>query len=82
MHCVLPLLLSVRSPDVSFCGYTVPHPLENKMNIRLQTFGAPATAVFRKALDQLNSINVHMLSVFEEAATEYEQRKSQEPKEQ
>lgn len=25
------------SPDVDFCGYTIPHPSEPKMHVRLQT---------------------------------------------
>ena len=32
--------ISLFSPDVSFCGYTVPHPSENKINLRVQTKGA------------------------------------------
>lgn len=31
------------SPQVTFCGYSIPHPAENKMNIRLQTAGACAS---------------------------------------
>ncbi|GMF23824.1 unnamed protein product [Phytophthora lilii] len=27
----------MRNPDVDFCGYTIPHPSEPKMHIRLQT---------------------------------------------
>ena len=27
------------SPDVEFCGYSIPHPSEDKMNIRIQTYG-------------------------------------------
>lgn len=27
------------SPDVEFCGYTIPHPSESKMNVRIQTYG-------------------------------------------
>ncbi|KAG2382396.1 hypothetical protein C9374_005598 [Naegleria lovaniensis] len=27
----------MKNKKVSFCGYTVPHPLEAKMNLRLQT---------------------------------------------
>ena len=27
------------SPSVEFCGYTIPHPSEPRMNIRIQTFG-------------------------------------------
>lgn len=28
-----------NSPDVELCGYTIPHPSETKMNIRIQTWG-------------------------------------------
>ena len=27
------------SPDVEFCGYSIPHPSEPKMNLRIQTYG-------------------------------------------
>ena len=27
------------SPAVEFCGYTIPHPSEDKMNLRIQTYG-------------------------------------------
>ena len=27
------------SPDVNFCGYTIPHPSEHKINMRIQTNG-------------------------------------------
>jgi DNA-directed RNA polymerase I and III subunit RPAC2 len=27
------------SPDVEFCGYSIPHPSEDKMNLRIQTYG-------------------------------------------
>jgi DNA-directed RNA polymerase I and III subunit RPAC2 len=29
----------VLSPDVEFCGYSIPHPSEAKMNLRIQTYG-------------------------------------------
>lgn len=35
---ILCLLLHC-SPDVVFCGYSVPHPSENKINLRIQTNG-------------------------------------------
>ena len=28
-----------RSPDVELCGYSIPHPSEPKMNLRIQTYG-------------------------------------------
>lgn len=32
-------LLSLCSPEVTFCGYSVPHPSERKINFRIQTNG-------------------------------------------
>lgn len=29
----------MTSPDVEFCGYSIPHPSEAKMNLRIQTWG-------------------------------------------
>ena len=28
----------LHSPDVEFCGYSIPHPSEEVMNIRIQTY--------------------------------------------
>ena len=39
-----------KTPEVSFCGYSVPHPAEPRMNLRLQTIGPPATEVLLDAL--------------------------------
>lgn len=30
--------LTYGSPDVEFCAYSIPHPSEPKMNIRIQTY--------------------------------------------
>jgi DNA-directed RNA polymerases I and III subunit RPAC2 len=37
----LPLfsLSLIHSPNVEFCGYSIPHPSEPKLNLRIQTFG-------------------------------------------
>jgi len=29
----------ICSPDVEFCGYSIPHPSEPKLNMRIQTYG-------------------------------------------
>ena len=29
----------LRSPDVELCGYSIPHPSEAVMNLRIQTYG-------------------------------------------
>lgn len=47
----------LTSPKVEFCGYTVPHPMEPKMNVRLQTKDAfDATEVMKESLDVLVDI--------------------------
>lgn len=35
----------IQRPETEFCGYSVPHPYEPKMNIRLQTNDQPAIQV-------------------------------------
>lgn len=50
-----PLLL--YSPAVSFCGYTVPHPMERKIHVRIQTNKVPAVQVLRQALKELKEQN-------------------------
>lgn len=29
----------MKNPDVEFCAYAIPHPSEDKMNLRIQTYG-------------------------------------------
>jgi hypothetical protein len=39
-HYHIPIInLNFGSPNVTFCGYSVPHPLENKMHVHIQTQG-------------------------------------------
>ena len=35
----------MRIPDTEFCGYSIPHPSENKLNLRLQTTGRNSNEV-------------------------------------
>lgn len=53
-----------KNPDVKFCGYSIPHPSENIMNIRVETFGLPAADVFRKGLMDLRLMAEHIRSSF------------------
>ncbi|KAL3448568.1 DNA-directed RNA polymerase [Aspergillus insuetus] len=43
-----------HTPDVEFCGYTIPHPSESKMNLRIQTYDTTtAVEALEKGLDTL-----------------------------
>lgn len=61
----------MKNPDVDFCGYSVPHPSENKINLRIQTKGAPALEVLKKGLKDLSDVCSHVLVTFEAAVEEY-----------
>ena len=63
-----------KTPAVSFVGYTVPHPSEPKMNIRLQTVGPPATSVLHSALGTVYDVGGHVLSTFDAAVEEFRER--------
>ncbi|GAD91462.1 hypothetical protein AN6558.2 [Paecilomyces variotii No. 5] len=44
----------MKNPSVEFCGYTIPHPSEAKMNIRIQTYDSTtAVEALEKGLDDL-----------------------------
>lgn len=43
----------MQQPETEFCGYSVPHPYEPLMNVRLQTRGTPAITVLKSGLRDL-----------------------------
>lgn len=58
----------MRNPDVSFCGYTVPHPSEAKVHIRVQTdpnTDTTADDAFRESLHSLMAICDHVETTFD-----------------
>jgi DNA-directed RNA polymerases I and III subunit RPAC2 len=58
----------MKNPDVEFCGYSIPHPSDNFVNIRVQTAaGRPATECFRAALRDLAAISDHIKAKFQAA---------------
>jgi DNA-directed RNA polymerases I and III subunit RPAC2 len=60
-----------KMPETSFVGYSVPHPAEPKMNLRLQTVGPPATQVLHEALGNLYQVSEHVLKTFEAAVAKH-----------
>lgn len=55
----------LRYPDVRFAGYKIPHPLENILEIKLQTDGKrdPLTAMKDATADMLTELT-HLESSF------------------
>ncbi|KAI1633214.1 DNA-directed RNA polymerase [Biscogniauxia mediterranea] len=47
----------MKNPDVEFCAYTIPHPSEDKMNLRIQTYDTTtATAALAKGLQDIEDL--------------------------
>ncbi|CAM4609589.1 hypothetical protein PO909_006555 [Leuciscus waleckii] len=56
----------MKSQDVEFCGYSITHPSESKINFRIQTReGTPASEPLRNGLNNLTEVCKHVLQTFE-----------------
>lgn len=62
----------MKNPDVLFCGYSIPHPSEDIMNIRVETTGKPAVELFQKAVRDLRAMAEHMKVSFHDDVTAYQ----------
>ncbi|CRK30294.1 DNA-directed RNA polymerases I and III subunit RPAC2 like protein [Verticillium longisporum] len=46
----------MKNPDVEFCAYSIPHPSEDLMNIRIQTYDGTAVSALSKGLKDLQGL--------------------------
>ncbi|CEI38995.1 hypothetical protein FVEN_g10078 [Fusarium venenatum] len=46
----------MKNPDVEFCAYSIPHPSEPKMNIRIQTYDGNAVDALKKGLVDIQEV--------------------------
>lgn len=70
--------LILKNPEVKFCSYAVPHPSENKINLKIQTAGMPAVKVLEEGLNSLYETCGHILDTFKFAVKKYENVTSME----
>ena len=68
-----------KNPAVSFVGYSVPHPAEAKMNLRLQTVGPPATEVLLDSLKTVHQVGEHVLATFDNAVEAHQRKQGAQP---
>ena len=67
---------SKKSADVEYCGYSIPHPSECKINLRIQTHpDSTAVDALEKGLDDVIDLCEHVLSTFDDALLEGKYRK-------
>jgi DNA-directed RNA polymerase I and III subunit RPAC2 len=60
-----------NSPNTEFCGYSVPHPSEDIMNIRLQSFEIHTDKVLNKGLLRISKMCDIMTDKFKNSLNEY-----------
>lgn len=68
----------MKDPAVEFCGYTVPHPSEHQINLRIQTRGKPCHEVLQTALYELQNTCDHVLDTFKDAFKKFKNAKPQD----
>ncbi|XP_075428822.1 DNA-directed RNA polymerases I and III subunit RPAC2-like isoform X2 [Ascaphus truei] len=68
----------MKNPEVEFCGYSITHPSESKINFRIQTRGgSPAVEPFRRGLNELMDVCQHVLNTFECSMKEHKEQKDE-----
>ncbi|XP_003793484.1 DNA-directed RNA polymerases I and III subunit RPAC2-like [Otolemur garnettii] len=64
----------MKNPEVEFCGYTMAHPSESKINLHIQTQGAlPAVEPLQRGLNELMNVCQHVLDKFEASIKDYKE---------
>uniref|UniRef100_A0A3B3QG11 RNA polymerase I and III subunit D n=1 Tax=Paramormyrops kingsleyae TaxID=1676925 RepID=A0A3B3QG11_9TELE len=59
-------IMMIPNMGDQFCGYSITHPSESKINFRIQTRGGvPAVEPFRKGLNDLTDVCQHVLNTFQ-----------------
>ncbi|KAI0511498.1 hypothetical protein KFK09_012128 [Dendrobium nobile] len=67
-----------KDPRVEFCGYSIPHPSENKVNIRVQTTGDSAKDVLKESFQDLIFLCQHVRSTFEKSVADFKSTQSRQ----
>lgn len=69
----------MKNPEVEYCGYSVPHPSEEKINLRIQTRSYPAQEVLKNGLVNLQKVSLHVLDTFQEAVINFKHNREENP---
>jgi len=64
--------MAMRNKDVAFAGYSIPHPFDDEVHLRIQTNnGVPAMTALETALSDLRNVSEHILEVFQQRIQEF-----------
>lgn len=68
----------MKNPDVEFCGYSIPHPSEEIMTIRIQTYEGAVVDALKKGFDDLMDLCDVVADKFTAAREEFAEQQMQE----
>eukprot|EP00812_Abedinium_dasypus_P010940 NODE_4528_length_665_cov_274.057377.p2 GENE.NODE_4528_length_665_cov_274.057377~~NODE_4528_length_665_cov_274.057377.p2 ORF type:complete len:114 (-),score=34.46 NODE_4528_length_665_cov_274.057377:157-498(-) len=69
----------MKHPNIEFAGYTVPHPSEPSMNVRVQTHSsATADETMIEALDNIINVCDHVSKTYRRACGRFEKQRPAE----
>ncbi|XP_010312738.1 uncharacterized protein [Solanum lycopersicum] len=60
-----------QDPRVTFCGYSIPHPSDARVNVRVQTTGDPARELLNDSCQDLMLICENVRETFEKAILKF-----------
>ncbi|KAI4847861.1 DNA-directed RNA polymerase I and III 14 KDA polypeptide [Aureobasidium sp. EXF-8846] len=60
----------MKNPDVEFCGYSIPHPSEAKMNLRIQTWGKDKSDCVEQQIADKSTDEVNVYDVLEKGLSD------------
>ena len=65
----------MKDPNTLFCGYSIPHPSEDIMNIRLQTKEKNTNEVMENAMNRVDEISDILYNKFKKALNDFDNEK-------
>ena len=61
----------MKDPNTLFCGYSIPHPSEDLMNVRLQTKEKNTNEVMENAMNNIDKISDILSNKFQMALKDF-----------
>ena len=68
----------MKDPETTFSGYSVPHPSEDIMNVRLQTQKSKTDKVLNRALERISKITDILSEKFSNALNDFDNNMNDE----
>ena len=62
----------MKDSNTLFCGYSIPHPSEDLMNVRLQTKEKNTNEVMEKAMNRIDEISDILSNKFQKALNDFD----------